>query len=316
MDTKERDAAVSPTTSQSGKEANIPSVPAGDEGVKLSFLELFERELEAHQITWCKGDNGCKHHHRRARASQKTRTVHMLDTPMRVRTSLFTGFHEIGHIVDNTPGMTRGQKEESANKYMYRRMKELGISIPRKVRKRYDNYVEQWKRIGKNVSAGLKKSAARKKSAVPKPPKSSIQTRAILAAKRAIARVMTEDEIVTLSSYLSYRRDVIRERQAKVDAAHRWESIRSLAPGRKVIVTRSHYSNLPIGTMMEVIGPKKKAMVLKWNDKNLHFGPASVESCGLEPVDERTSSRPAIDIFAVLSERVGDDRLMLGRGEP
>ena len=156
MDTKERDAAVSPTTPQSGKEANMDSVPAGAEGVKASFLELFERELETHGITWCKG---CDSYggHRRGFATPKTRTVH-LDTKMMQRRSLLGGLHEIGHLVANTPNMKRWEREKSATDWAYRRMRELGISIPRKERKEYEAYANRWKKFGKNVLAGRKKS--------------------------------------------------------------------------------------------------------------------------------------------------------------
>jgi hypothetical protein len=123
----------------------------------MTFLEMFERELEIHGITWCKGECDVPEstHRNRAYATAKTRTVHMISKIER-RSTLLDGLHEIGHIVANTPGMKRWQREKSATEWSYKRMRELGVSIPRKSRRDYNNYVARMKSWGKNIAAGRK----------------------------------------------------------------------------------------------------------------------------------------------------------------
>ena len=110
------------------------------------FKALFQAELDAHGIRWC---TGCDEYngHRRGFAIRKDRTVH-LESQIATRSSLHRALHEVGHIVNDESGMRRFQKEEAANRYAARRMRELGVSIPRKVAASGRRYVARMKRWG------------------------------------------------------------------------------------------------------------------------------------------------------------------------
>ena len=127
---------------------------------KLTFLEMFERELGIHGIQWCKGECG-RNSHRRAFADPKSRTVHM-SHKVTQRSVLLTGLHEIGYIVANTPDMKRWQREKTATQWAYERMKELGINVPRQARQDYRDYVGRMKQWGKNIAAGRKLNRAKR----------------------------------------------------------------------------------------------------------------------------------------------------------
>jgi hypothetical protein len=120
----------------------------------MTFLEMFERELEIHNIGWCQGCD-LQQSHRRGFAWPAGRMVH-LTSKMERRASLLKGLHEIGHVVANTPGMKRWEREKSATDWAYQRMRELGVSIPREKRGRYRRYISRLKRWGKNIATGRK----------------------------------------------------------------------------------------------------------------------------------------------------------------
>lgn len=122
----------------------------------LSFLEIFEAELRKYGIPWCKGECGTRGH-KRGFATLKSRIVHY-DSKICTRATLQGGLHEIGHIVANVDGMKRWEKEESAERWANDRMRELGISIPRRILKLGKSYVSRWKRFGRNVAAGVKRA--------------------------------------------------------------------------------------------------------------------------------------------------------------
>jgi len=119
-----------------------------------TFLQIFEDELSLYGIVWC---TGCEKYnsHKRGFAISKAREIHY-DSKIATRATLHGGLHEIGHIVANTPSMRRWEQEASAEAWANKRMAELGISIPRKVRREGKAYVARMKRWGNNIAAGRK----------------------------------------------------------------------------------------------------------------------------------------------------------------
>ena len=120
----------------------------------MDLKELFIAECSTNEIVWCQGCDSYNGH-KRGFARFSDRTVHY-DSKIATRSTLQGGLHEIGHLVANKPGMKRWEKEASAETWANNRMKELGISVPRKTRALGKQYVARMKRWGKNIAAGRK----------------------------------------------------------------------------------------------------------------------------------------------------------------
>ncbi len=120
----------------------------------MTYLEFFQAELDAHQITWCQG---CLlyNSHRRGFACRGTNVVH-LKSSLATRKSLHRGLHEIGHLVNDEKGLRRWECEEAANRYAATRMRELGIPVPRVTAAKGRRYVGRMKRWGKAISKSSK----------------------------------------------------------------------------------------------------------------------------------------------------------------
>lgn len=116
----------------------------------MTYLEIFQAELDSRGITWCQG---CLlyNSHRRGFAAKGTNVVH-LKSEIATRSTLHRGLHEIGHLVNDEKGMKRWQEEEAANRFAERRMRELGIKVPRKEASKAGKYVRRMKRWGRNIS--------------------------------------------------------------------------------------------------------------------------------------------------------------------
>lgn len=116
----------------------------------MTYLELFQAELDANKIEWCKS---CLlyNSHKRGFATKGTRVVH-LDRAISTRSTLHRGLHEIGHLVDDETGMKRWEREQAANEYAARRMREMNISVPRVKAAKGRAYVSRMKRWGRNIS--------------------------------------------------------------------------------------------------------------------------------------------------------------------
>jgi hypothetical protein len=120
----------------------------------VTYREMFEAELAAHDIAWCQG---CERYnsHRRGFASQD-RTIHF-ESKIGTRSTLYGGLHEVGHIVRDHFGKgrrRRWQEEQEAERYARTRMRELGVPIPRKDVQAGDAYVARMKRWGDRIAAG------------------------------------------------------------------------------------------------------------------------------------------------------------------
>lgn len=116
----------------------------------MTYLELFQAELDSRGIRWCQG---CMlyNSHRRGFATKGTNVVH-LKSAIATRKSLHRGLHEIGHLANDERGMKRWQREEAANDFARARMKELGIPVPRITAAKGAGYVRRMKRWGKNIA--------------------------------------------------------------------------------------------------------------------------------------------------------------------
>lgn len=121
----------------------------------MTYLELFQAELDSRQITWCQG---CMlyNSHRRGFACKGTNVVHLKST-ITNRKSLHRGLHEIGHLANDEKGMKRWEKEEAANQFAETRMRELGIPVPRVTAGKGKAYVRRMKRWGKAISKSGRK---------------------------------------------------------------------------------------------------------------------------------------------------------------
>lgn len=119
----------------------------------MTLLEIFQAELVAHNLTWCRG---CERpgHKRGFVVNGNKYTVH-LDREISTRSTLHRGLHEIGHCVNDEAGMRRFQKEAAANKWAENRMRELGIPVPRKEAAKGKRYVRRMKRWGNNIKKAV-----------------------------------------------------------------------------------------------------------------------------------------------------------------
>ena len=120
----------------------------------MTFLELFQAELDSRGIQWCQG---CMlyNSHTRGFACKGTNVVH-LKSSIATRKSLHRGLHEIGHIVNDEKGLKRWEKEDAANRFAELRMRQLGIPVPRVTAQSGRRYVRRMKRWGKNISKASK----------------------------------------------------------------------------------------------------------------------------------------------------------------
>lgn len=116
----------------------------------MNLLKIFETELEYQSIFWC---THCAdgRSHRRGFADPTTKTIH-LDRKISTRSTLHRALHEIGHIVNDEKGMLRWQREEAANQFAERRMRELGVPVPRTAASKGRGYVRRMKRWGTAIS--------------------------------------------------------------------------------------------------------------------------------------------------------------------
>ena len=109
---------------------------------KETFKEIFEKELKKHNLNWC---HGCdiRGGHKRGFVLTKDKTTVHLDSQICTRATLHRGLHEIGHCVNNEKGQLRWEQEAGAEKFANDKMKEFGISVPRKTRAGGVSYVKR-----------------------------------------------------------------------------------------------------------------------------------------------------------------------------
>lgn len=118
----------------------------------MTYKEIFELELSTHGIRWCRRCVS-RNSHARGYAVVSDRIIH-LDSEISTRSTLYRGLHEIGHLVRDQAGMRRHEKERQANEWAERRLRELGIPVPRRMAARGKAYVARMKRWGKNIAKG------------------------------------------------------------------------------------------------------------------------------------------------------------------
>lgn len=119
----------------------------------MTLREVFEAELAAHGLRWCRECCARNNHDRGFVLDADPKTVH-LNSEIATRSSLHRGLHEIGHAIHDQKGMRRFQKELQAETWATARMRELGISVPRKVASAGRSYVDRMKRWGDNIRKG------------------------------------------------------------------------------------------------------------------------------------------------------------------
>lgn len=128
----------------------------------MSYRELFEAELARYDIAWCRGGCGKKGSHDNGGAFASGRTVHY-NREITTRATLQVGLHEIAHIVlgHTEPGgarLRRFEEEAQVEQWSRERMRELGVSVPRKSTARGNAYVARKKRHGDNIIRARRRS--------------------------------------------------------------------------------------------------------------------------------------------------------------
>lgn len=112
------------------------------------YRQMFEAELEARGIDWCRGECGSSKSHKRGFANN---AVH-LDREVATRSTLYRALHEIGHVVLRHHREHRTKRrylrEQEANTWAERRMRELGVPVPRDRVQRGQAYVARMKAWG------------------------------------------------------------------------------------------------------------------------------------------------------------------------
>lgn len=117
----------------------------------MTFREMFEQEITNHGIEWCRG---CDAYNSHRRGFAGDRVIH-LDSEIGTRSSLYRALHEVGHVVLDQPRrMRRWEMERDAELWARRRMRELGVPVPRKDVQAGDRYVARMKRWGDRIVAG------------------------------------------------------------------------------------------------------------------------------------------------------------------
>ena len=119
-----------------------------------TFKEIFEIEVKKNNLNWCRGCNAGRGHKRGFVLRNDKTTIHY-DREIGTRATLHGGFHEIGHCVNNEEGLRSFERESKAEEFANNKMKEWGISIPRKTRALGKDYVRRKKRHGDNIRRGL-----------------------------------------------------------------------------------------------------------------------------------------------------------------
>lgn len=118
----------------------------------MNHLEVFTAEIERHSLTWCRGEN-ChitSSHKRGFVMNDDLKTVHY-DSQIGTRSTLHGGLHEIAHCIHNQKGMRRFESERQAEEWASKRMRELGIAVPRKSVQLGKRYVKRWKQFGDKI---------------------------------------------------------------------------------------------------------------------------------------------------------------------
>lgn len=116
----------------------------------MTLREMFEAEIAAHGLAWCRECCASSGHKRGFVLRDDKKTVH-LDSEIATRSTLHRGLHEIAHCILDETGLRRFAKEQQANRWAENRMRELGVSVPRKTSAAGSRYVKRMKSWGDNI---------------------------------------------------------------------------------------------------------------------------------------------------------------------
>lgn len=119
-----------------------------------TFKELFENELKKNNLKWCKGECSLRGCHKRGFVLRKDKSTVHYDNKIATRSTLHGGLHEIGHCINDETGLRTFEKEALAERFANDKMKEFGISVPRKTRALGKDYVRRRKQWGDNIRKG------------------------------------------------------------------------------------------------------------------------------------------------------------------
>lgn len=115
--------------------------------------EKLKEELKKHNLNWCKGECGIRGHKRGFVLKKDKTTIHY-DSEIATRGTLHNALHEIGHCINDEKGLRSYECEAKAEEYATNKMREWGISVPRKVASLGKSYVKRKKRHGDNIKRG------------------------------------------------------------------------------------------------------------------------------------------------------------------
>lgn len=116
----------------------------------MTFLEIFQIELQAHNLAWCRLCCATKCHRRGFVLAEDRDTVH-LESAILTRSSLHRALHEIAHCILPEKGLRRYQCELQANRWAEAKMQAYGVSVPRKTAAAGRSYERRMKRWGDNI---------------------------------------------------------------------------------------------------------------------------------------------------------------------
>lgn len=98
--------------------------------IQEDVVRRYRIKLDEHSCCW-----GRTHAHIRERRVCKWHPKNSIH-------STFTLLHEVGHIESNHAGMRRAEEEYYATKWALDRAAEYGITVPDKIRKEYQAYID------------------------------------------------------------------------------------------------------------------------------------------------------------------------------
>ena len=121
----------------------------------MNYKEMFETELKKYNLNWCKGENcTVRHGHKRGFVLRKDKSTVHYDSKIAIRATLHGGLHEMGHCVNDETGLRTFEKVALAERFANDKMKEFGISVPRKTVALGKDYIRRRKRWGDNIRKG------------------------------------------------------------------------------------------------------------------------------------------------------------------
>ena len=107
----------------------------------MKFTEIQDEVIRKYRVDICDGTK-CKNDWQRTHAHPRTRRVCKWKRANSF-VSTFTLLHEIGHIENNDSKMRRCEEEYYATVWAVERCKEYGLTIPERVLREYQEYIDR-----------------------------------------------------------------------------------------------------------------------------------------------------------------------------